>query len=1146
MSEYTDIQLINCNRSASIEGRADLETNTGLFTNPLNQSVILDVGDMVSVEHAFINEVGAGQSQPIEFQGSKRLQDKWNVDPANPNEITYTKITPSKKITDKTNAEYRMGYYRAFTTEETQFKYIPKDNEANITIGYYITASEHPEYINLPRRYINGFEENYNGQDSGVPLISPANPTTVPYLVSGRDFMGFARDTPSASNGLTIEKEVYPKNYCLADWNKYPTTITNHTTGDQRYKMKIDGSRFTLYSKDYVDYSNGGSNIVSDLNLLWVEPKYYRYRELKTLNVGEGFNTPESIATQLTSQLNEQKPADDFRILDTEFEEDGTTAVPVEHRYERSIAKTIDSTTFKPFNCSNYIETGYGGWYNGQHNTATALNHQYQASITQFIAVKRPEIWDAGRNMFNSVLVPSIAPTTAPDIFIGQNKIYDGIGIYNDIQITHRGDRPIVLQLEYTEANLIKLSNFFKSQKLYPEMWDSLHLQDDFTNDTTNFTPEKSRFLHLNRYMNSLAGGLRPVDTPTYFPVEGTDVVVSSFGSGCMSYYIAPTAEQIENRGSGAVFFEYDETTEDTYYNPQDVKYADASRKLSMGFAQAVRSDDTEFAPWGPGGNYQPDTPMWLICIRTDYLDGIGESFFTDLSPANMRINGIELTLHTQVMRIGRRCGYDFNLSAFSTSVICPYSGTAPFSMSAKSADNANYEAGTAVPSLPEDILKTDMPVWTNAIVNTRSDGDTAYRLSTTATYPKMDQVLTPTIKFSTQVYMGANSPAVIYDSVSNRFSFTRFHTANNRGNDDFLAGFILNKTATNQVGTYTEVDINVNEEDVVYKINPSQNSFGFSPVLMPYKRNEPEMHPPIATNLLGGYNDPSGMATSQSAFAFTAPTELPIPLEAVDKNVIFDSHGGIYIDSFGIKETDWKGCIWDTMGFTYEQLNSVATPTNTLNNRVTNNNKGNIYRLTTNADIEPNDIKNWTMNPFGAGFFNNSIQFPQTLYKYGWGASQTATGSSWKTTELSTDSIRAWAQAPMGHVTQYPPIVEKTESIIISAVNLPKSMTKPYYSIHSSLISNINGIGGGRDSAGTQLPIMSICSKFDSNNDYFFTESSLEFTITKKSILSDVRTEIRNPDGTIANVDEGSSVIYKILRNQKPPEDIIKELIKK
>ena len=1137
MSEYTDIQLINCNRSASVEGRADLETNTGSFTNPLNQSVVLDVGDMVSVEHAFINEVGAGQSQPIEFQGSKRLQDKWNIDPANPNEITYTKIVPSKKITDKTSTEYRMGYFRAFTTTEEKYKYIPKDNEANITIGYYITASEHPEYINLPRRFVSP-NENI-GDLSGVPRVSPNHPTTADYLVAGADFMGFTKDIPSASTGLTIENEIYNINYCVADWNKYPTAIDDLTSGHLRFKMRIDGSRYTLYSKDYVDYSYGGAGIVTDLDLLWVEPKYYRYRELKTLNVGEGFNTPESIATQLTSQLNEQNSEDDFRILDTQFEIDGTTPIALLNRFERSLAKTIESTTFKPFNCSNYYETGNAGYYQARTNEDALLNYQYQASITQFIAVKRPEIWDAGRDMFNSVLVPTIEPTYS-SVFIGQSKIYDGIGIYNDIQLAARNYRPVVLQLEYTRDNLTKLSNLFKSQKLYPEMWESLHLQDDFSSDTTNLIPEKSRFLHMNRFMNSLAGGLRPVDNPTYFPVETpTDKVVKSFGSGCMR-----EDNGVENMGTGAVFFQYDETTEDTYYEPVDVKYTNGSRKFSMGFAQAVRSDDTEFAPWGPGGNYQPVNPIWLICIRTDYLEGIGASLFTDKSPDGMIINDVELTLHTPVIRVGRRSGYDFNLTAFSTSVICPYSGTAPYSMSAPSKSNKDEIALVE----NEEAIVDDMPVWTNAIVNTRAKGLADYYLSPSHTGQRMSQILTPTIKFSTQVYMGANSPAIIYDSVSNRFSFTRFHTANNRGNDDFLAGLELN---TGNIAGYDNVPINVNEEDVVYKINPTQNNFGFSPVLMPYTNEKPFLRPPISTNMTDFADRGDNLATTINDFRPTLKTNLQPPMKAVDKNVIFDSHGGIYIDSFGIKPTDWKGCIWDTMGFTYEQLNSVATSTNTLSNRITNNNKGNIYRLTTNADVEPNDIKNWTINPFGAGFFNNSIQFPQTLYQYGWGSSNIQVApnldKSWKTSSTDADQpVRVLAQAPTDHVTQYPQVVEKTESIIISAVNLPKSMTKPYYSIHSSLISNINGIGGGRDSAGTQLPIMSICSKFDSNNDYFFTESSLEFTITKKSILSDVRTEIRNPDGTIANIDEGSSVIYKILRNQKPPENIIEELIKK
>ncbi len=72
MSEYADITLLNCNRSASVEARAGNNSNPAVFTNPLQQSVRLNVGDKVSLEHSFINEVGAGNSQTIEFKGKAR------------------------------------------------------------------------------------------------------------------------------------------------------------------------------------------------------------------------------------------------------------------------------------------------------------------------------------------------------------------------------------------------------------------------------------------------------------------------------------------------------------------------------------------------------------------------------------------------------------------------------------------------------------------------------------------------------------------------------------------------------------------------------------------------------------------------------------------------------------------------------------------------------------------------------------------------------------------------------------------------------------------------------------------------------------------------------------------------------------------
>ena len=60
MSEYTDTTLLNCNRSASVEARSNSNTNKALFTNTLQQSIRLNVGDKISVERAFISEVGAG------------------------------------------------------------------------------------------------------------------------------------------------------------------------------------------------------------------------------------------------------------------------------------------------------------------------------------------------------------------------------------------------------------------------------------------------------------------------------------------------------------------------------------------------------------------------------------------------------------------------------------------------------------------------------------------------------------------------------------------------------------------------------------------------------------------------------------------------------------------------------------------------------------------------------------------------------------------------------------------------------------------------------------------------------------------------------------------------------------------------------
>ena len=104
--------------------------------------------------------------------------------------------------------------------------------------------------------------------------------------------------------------------------------------------------------------------------------------------------------------------------------------------------------------------------------------------------------------------------------------------------------------------------------------------------------------------------------------------------------------------------------------------------------------------------------------------------------------------------------------------------------------------------------------------------------------------------------------------------------------------------------------------------------------------------------------------------------------------------------------------------------------------------------------------------------------------------------------------------------------------------------MLKPYFNIHSSIISEANSIGGGRYSVGSVLPIIAICNKYSAQGDYFFSSSDLSFTITKKQVFSDIVTEIRNPDGTLADVDRGCAVIYKIIRQKAAPVDIIAQML--
>jgi hypothetical protein len=77
------------------------------------------------------------------------------------------------------------------------------------------------------------------------------------------------------------------------------------------------------------------------------------------------------------------------------------------------------------------------------------------------------------------------------------------------------------------------------------------------------------------------------------------------------------------------------------------------------------------------------------------------------------------------------------------------------------------------------------------------------------------------------------------------------------------------------------------------------------------------------------------------------------------------------------------------------------------------------------------------------------------------------------------------------------------------------------------------------------RLSVVGIVDRYGAQGDFFYgSPSDLTFTVTKQTIISDIETQICNPDGSLAEVDPDCGVIYRIQRNMPSPQNIIEEII--
>ena len=105
--------------------------------------------------------------------------------------------------------------------------------------------------------------------------------------------------------------------------------------------------------------------------------------------------------------------------------------------------------------------------------------------------------------------------------------------------------------------------------------------------------------------------------------------------------------------------------------------------------------------------------------------------------------------------------------------------------------------------------------------------------------------------------------------------------------------------------------------------------------------------------------------------------------------------------------------------------------------------------------------------------------------------------------------------------------------------------MHDPYYLVKSDIITDTGYLGS--EDSGVKLPIIAVVNKQGGTGDFFFQGSSqTDFTITAPKVISEIRTQILNPDGSTAILSDDTSIIYKVTKVNNASLNVAQEMMAK
>jgi hypothetical protein len=916
---------------------------------------------------------------------------------------------------------------------------------------------------------------------------------------------------------------------------------------------------------------------------------YLKRSKVNTITLNKGYSTPQSIAEQISEQLQKQD-TDSPYIYEKTINGDTTNSGSPNYGNAQQIpayTTAFQTRFFEPISCANRHKFSCDGFKD--HFSTTGSEYASKKSFLWWnsfhnMYFKRPDLYEAGTKVNTQegyVCDPKVQinPTAeTPGLYdsLTNDEVKDMIPnfilntIKPNVNNTNVTD-PIITSWLYTKQNLENLQNLFDQQAKHPELffdetkdasWNYPFMNIDETDEyiEDNATINNSRFLHINRF---------------YFNNEYTDVPeVFSGGNGfdvlgddgfCQFTY--------DNKKTGVDkrTFDCDHRSVPFFfrYNPENRNLdtgGDNINNLSYGFATKTRKKDIH------------NTERDFITLHPEMLNGLRAEVFNMRNGQKPFTQG-DTTKFSEVAEwqggdiLGKQdpnhptgpytmIGWDRHFTSWGNMAIMETTGQAPVSYDGLAKPTAigqgiPYTSTLVSPGGTISGVKISHP-GTGGTPGTHT-GVTGVPYTQEGGSPE-DKSTGQGAKFtivigSTGVMTGATieNGGLYYQNTDLIFL--------NLGTAMYLQ---ITGTKTNILDTQIPVIemayAGTNNIACVY--DQVSNKFGFEYLHMPeFVGNEYDAG---ATNYITQPQDPTADAVSYN-----------IPIDDDAGNEVYKINKRLRKLAFCPDMTPYMDMTAEIQT-SYTAGNPGQTRIDPMNNAfspwIIYDSKGGVainfgQSAKIDEDISPiSQSEAWNNSVLGIlGFsyeqFNpdvitakntyqgrltgnniNSVYFPttngelltadtNTYYMNPFGAvlytNQLPTCLDLKLTAPSTFNNGDGATLSWHFL---PSIVKPTKSMKLEGVNLPRVTLNPYMTIRSDLVTHKKYIGGVN--SGLSLPIIGIVQKINADKDYLETAIGEVFTVTEPMKFSSITTAICDPDGSLSLLDQGSAVIYKIAKN--------------